>query len=396
MHFTFQTILSAATFLLAANAEKLFIGTYGGALISADFSESGTISAISTNGQSAPAPSWQETSANGKFLYTVEEAPGGDWGKGAVTSYSIGATGELTKVQTEAGLGGPVSLTISPLDQSLIFTASYGASGVAAYETDPETGALKHLESWTYTMDGPGPVPSRQEAPHPHQAMFDPTGRFVVVPDLGADKLRIFKVDGKNITQLEAYNHHGGSGPRHGFFVPSKGDKAKFYYLINELDNSISVFTVHYDSGEIQLREVEKKSTLPEPSRTVGADPNSTPSAAAYALAPSGDHLYISNRNDVVFNDSHSIAAYNVNQKTGRLSLIDYFPSGVLTPRHITIDPKGEYFIAEGQSSNNVKVFKIDAATGKLATTPCSEFTTEQPVCISWAQEAAEEVFELY
>ena len=180
-----------------------------------------------------------------------------------------------------------MSLSISPLDHSIIFTASYGASGVAAYETDPETGALKHLQSWTYKMDGPGPVPSRQDAPHPHQAMFDPTGKFVIVPDLGADKLRVFKVEGKQITQLKAIDHHAGSGPRHGFFVACASGKGKFYYLINELDNSVSVFTVHYDSGEIQLREIEKKSTLPEPIRTVGAAPNSTPSAAAYALAPS-------------------------------------------------------------------------------------------------------------
>jgi 6-phosphogluconolactonase len=236
-------------------------------------------------------------------------------------------------------------------------------------------------------MNAPGPVRSRQDRPHPHQALFDPTGKFVLVPDLGADKIRVFRVEGTTFTQLPDIDRTLGSGPRHGAFITSSEGEAKFYYLVNELNNSVSVFKVTYseDGNTIGLEEIQSIPTLPEPTPTnPDTAPKGTPSAAAYAFSPTKERLYVSNRNDPVFNGTHSIAAYQVDQITGQLSLIEYFPSGVLTPRHISIDPTGEYFLAEGQDSNNVKVYKIDQTTGKVATSPASVFNTRGPVCISW------------
>ena len=37
-----------------------------------------------------------------------------------------------------------------------------------------------------------------QHGPHPHQAIFDPTGRFVVVPDKGLDKIHVYRFDAAN------------------------------------------------------------------------------------------------------------------------------------------------------------------------------------------------------
>lgn len=37
--------------------------------------------------------------------------------------------------------------------------------------------------------------PDPQNQARPHQAVLDPTGEFLVFPDLGADLLRVLKVD---------------------------------------------------------------------------------------------------------------------------------------------------------------------------------------------------------
>ena len=118
-----QLLMSATSLLMATNASQLFIGGYGGWITSANLNTDGAITEVSANNQSMPSPSWQEVSANGNILYTIEEAHDNDWQVGALTSYSIANNGALNKIQSATGLGGPVSLTISP-DQSVIFTAS--------------------------------------------------------------------------------------------------------------------------------------------------------------------------------------------------------------------------------------------------------------------------------
>lgn len=70
-------------------------------------------------------------------------------------------------------------------------------------------------------MDGPGPVPDRQDVPHLHHTIVDPSGEFIVVPDLGADLLRVYKLSADSIewTELPPQKAPAGSGPRHGVFV---------------------------------------------------------------------------------------------------------------------------------------------------------------------------------
>lgn len=61
-------------------------------------------------------------------------------------------------------------------------------------------GSLTLLQSFLFTLNQTGPNPARQEAPHPHEVILDPTGSYVAVPDLGADLVRIFHID--NTTSL--------------------------------------------------------------------------------------------------------------------------------------------------------------------------------------------------
>jgi 6-phosphogluconolactonase (cycloisomerase 2 family) len=110
---------------------------------------------------------------------------------------------------------------------------------------------LKLLKEDKYTLSAPGTVPERQDAPHLHDAVLDPTGKFLVVPDLGADLLRVYKVD----TGIAGYSSVGsvkavaGSGPRHVAFAKA-GDKT-FLYSTNELSNTITGYSVVYKAEAI-------------------------------------------------------------------------------------------------------------------------------------------------
>lgn len=120
--------------------------------------------------------------------------------------------------------------------------------------SDPAS--LTPTQNYTFTLDGPGPDPSRQDASHPHQAVLDPTGSFILVPDLGADLVRVFAVgDGVSVEMLEPLAVEPGSGPRHLVFVEGKGP-GTVMYLISELSNTISGYKVAYPEGGITFGEM--------------------------------------------------------------------------------------------------------------------------------------------
>ncbi|SHG93131.1 6-phosphogluconolactonase, cycloisomerase 2 family [Kaistia soli DSM 19436] len=72
-------------------------------------------------------------------------------------------------------------------------------------------------------LEGGGPDPERQEAAHPHQALFHDGKLFVI--DLGGDRIRSFTVDldAPGAAVLKPVGDHHlppGTGPRHGVFLP--------------------------------------------------------------------------------------------------------------------------------------------------------------------------------
>ena len=108
----------------AVASNMFFAGTYGGSIDTVSFDvTTGAFEKGQSNNESAPAPSWQEISHNGKFLYTIEETTAADANKGALTTYSIGEDGKLTKVSSADGLVAPVSLGIHP-DGDVVVTAN--------------------------------------------------------------------------------------------------------------------------------------------------------------------------------------------------------------------------------------------------------------------------------
>jgi 6-phosphogluconolactonase (cycloisomerase 2 family) len=85
--------------------------------------------------------------------------------------------------------------------------------------------------------------------------VLDPTGKYIVIPDLGADLVRVyaFDADTLKVTALDSVEAKKGSGPRHAAFAVKDGKT--FMYLITELDNTIVGYEVTYDSS-IQFNDL--------------------------------------------------------------------------------------------------------------------------------------------
>lgn len=105
-------------------------------------------------------------------------------------------------------------------------------------------------------MAAPGPVPARQDVPHLHHTILDPSKRFMVVPDLGADLLRVYSLKRGSIawTEIDPVQALPGSGPRHGVFATAGHNT--FFYVLNELSNTISGYKVTYAHGALKMSRI--------------------------------------------------------------------------------------------------------------------------------------------
>ena len=219
--------------------------------------------------------------------------------------------------------------------------------------------------------EGSSVHPRRQQGPHAHSANLDPANRFLLAPDLGMDKVMIYRLDLENGKLVANEPSHApttpGAGPRHLVFHPD----GRYVYVINELGSTVTAFS--YDADRGSLRELQSISTLPE-----GFSGDST--TADIHVHPNGGFLYGSNRGH------DSIAIFGIDRNTGELSPRGHQSTLGNTPRNFAIHPSGEFLLAGNQDSDSIVIFRIDPRTGSLDTTG-EAASVPMPVCIKFLLE---------
>jgi len=313
-------------------------------------------------------PAFLAIHPNHHFLYAVREAGGFEGtSNGAVNAFAIDpTTGKLTLLnQQNSGGQGPCHLAVDGSGQCVL-VANYGSGSVAAFpiRADGSLGAVGAF----LQHHGSGPDPKRQTGPHAHEVGFDVANRRAFCADLGLDKIFIYQLEPK--TAALAPNDPPtaslapGAGPRH-FAVHPNG---RHLYVINELNNTVTVFD--YDASHGALKESQSVSTLPEKF-------TATNTTAEIAIHPSGKFLYGSNRGH------DSIVVYAVDEKTGKLTFVEYQSTLGKTPRCFGIDPTGNFLLAANQGSDTLVVFRIDPKTGRLKPTG-QALEVPTPVCVTF------------
>ena len=302
-----------------------------------------------------------------RFLYAIDESsdPAKTPGRG-VRAYSVdGRTGALTFLNEQtAGGAGPCHLTVDP-DGKCVLVANYSGGSLAALplSSDGRVGAPSAVVQHT----GSSVNPTRQKGPHAHGIYVAPGKRFALSPDLGLDKILVYRFDAAKGALTPNSPPFAtlapGSGPRHLAFHPS----GKFVYVINEMLCTMTAFS--YDAQNGALKELQTTSTLP-PGETV--KPGF--STAELIAHPNGKFLYGSNRGH------NSITGFAINTVNGQLTQIENTLTMGKAPRHFAIDPTGTWLLAENQGSDTVVVFKIDADSGRLTATG-QNLDVPVPVC---------------
>jgi 6-phosphogluconolactonase (cycloisomerase 2 family) len=270
------------------------------------------------------------------------------------TAYRIDPTsGRLTVMnrQPTGGVNG-AHLSIDGTGRYLA-VANYATGGLALLPINPDGSLAPVCDAATMTGT-PGPHKTQQESSHPHQCPFDRTGRVIVVPDKGLDRVFSFRLDPSSGRLLPgdppSVASRAGAAPRHVDFHPA----LPFAYVINEIDSTMTVY--RFEPGIGVLKPLQIVSTLP----TTYTGNNS---GAEIRVAPSGRFAYGSNRGH------DSVAIFAIDQLTGFLTPIGWESTLGRTPRFFTLDPSGTHLYAANQASDTVVIFRIDQATGQLAAT---------------------------
>jgi 6-phosphogluconolactonase (cycloisomerase 2 family) len=228
----------------------------------------------------------------------------------------------------------------------------------------PLASASKVVQKQKFTLASPGPVSKRQDKAHPHSVLTDPTGKYLLVPDLGADLIRIFQINASNgmLTACPSVATSPGDGPRHGAWrVGGTGDgKTTALYTINELSKSVTAWTAIYSgSGCLSLAKIGTVSTA-APGKTVAR------SSSVGEVHVAGDFLYASNRNDQAFGARQdSLVTYTINQN-GSLSLLEATNAYGWYARTFSINGAGDLLAVGGQASSTVAIISRDPSSGRL------------------------------
>ena len=300
-------------------------------------------------------PSFVALSANGKYLYAVNELQNYKGpNSGGVSAFSLdSATGKLTFLNEVPSRGAdPCYITVDKTGK-WVLVANYTGGSVAVFPVlaDGKIGEAKTFVQHT----GHGADPKRQEGPHAHSIDLSPDNRFAYVDDLGLDQLLVYKFDAAKGTLTPNDPPYvkldPGSGPRHFALAPS----GKFAYVVSEMKGTVTAFSI--DSRTGTPHTLQTVSTLPEGLKGDIED-------AEIHVHPSGKFLYASNRGD-----GNSIAVFAIDSTKGTLKPVEYASTQGKTPRSFEIDPTGMLLFAQNQASNNIVVFKIDQQTGKLTPT---------------------------
>jgi len=339
------------TFVAAqAGASGLvYVGTQAGEIRALRFDPvAARLSAIGTVAKEG-APTWVAAHPRLPILYAVDDDKTRD---GSASAWAVDrVSGALVKMgQAPAGGSGTNYLALDPKATTL-FAANFGSGSASSIALSPD-GIPGPLVS-TIKASGSGPH-RRQASPHAHSVTLDPSGRYALVPDLGADRVFVYAFDAGKHTlapiDAAAFALPPGSGPRHLVF----GKDGRHAYLMNELTAELNV--LRWDAGEGRLAPIQ---ALPLSSAGFAG----SKSGSALALSADGRFLYAANRGE------HELQVLRIDPASGALALMQRIASGGQVPWGFALHPLGRWLAVAHQRSNSVNLFAVDPATGTLANT---------------------------
>ncbi|NEW65686.1 lactonase family protein [Carnobacteriaceae bacterium zg-84] len=288
----------------------------------------------------------------GDFAFSVVKE--GDWAGVALLEKQDDVYRQIAAALTE-GVNPPCYVSFDKKRQ-LIFSANYhqGFFDVIAITDD----GLDVVQSVQFEGSS---VHENQQSSHVHYVQMDRASEYLMVCDLGTDKVHVFdvKVSGE-VKEVFCYQTKAGFGPRHLVQHPT----LPIVYVLGELSNEIDI--CRYEKGV--LTHIETVSLLPE-------EYTDWSGGAAIRVTSDGQFVYASNRGH------DSIVVYKVNN-SGVLEPIQWIKTEGKTPRDFHFNQTEDFIIIGHQDDDVLSLFSRDTKTGVL-TLQDKEAIAPECVCVT-------------
>lgn len=253
---------------------------------------------------------------DGSLLHVVLRKPFHNNDFSGMVTYEINLEGELCRISEVVSTQGACGCHLCSFQGEL-------------YVTNYLSGSVFSTEDIVKVHQGRGTDPVRQEAPHTHCVSPSPDGKYLLVTDLGLDRIYVYDrgLNAVSVTRLP-----DGAGPRH-IVCLNNGCVA----CVNELDCTVTL--MEYSDGRLSPLQTisvffgEKKGL-----------------ATCAAIKVYKDYIYVSNRGD------NTISAIKVLDRS--LELRSVTPCGGRSPRDF--DMAGDFLFCANEESSTITVLKVD------------------------------------
>jgi len=323
---------------------------------------SGALTLVSTV-ENITNPSYITLSPDGKYLYACTETR--MHGRGSVTAFAFDSiSGRLSFINNHPSGGeNPVYLTVDAGSKWLV-NANYTGGSVSVFPLLPDgsIGPIAQL----FPFKDSSVNEERQDSAHIHAVVFTPSHDYLLAPDLGADKIRLFDFNPLRskplMTDTSSFIRTSeGSGQSHLVFHP----RLPYAYCVEELSGTVS--TWYYSQLHNTLSFRQRLSSY--------AHEQDDYASADIHISPDGNFLYASNRED-----ENSLAIFAIDTASGLLRLLGHQTTMGQHPRNFVIDPTGKWLMVANMLSDNIVVFER-RSNGQLQYTG-HQITMHHPSCL--------------
>jgi 6-phosphogluconolactonase (cycloisomerase 2 family) len=304
----------------------VFVGSYTpDGLAVADVDATGALTVTATVPGVADV-SWLATW--GRFLYAANEHDGG--------SVTVVDTETLAVLGVQS-VEGDAPTHLSVHRDGWLLVANYGSGSVTVLPLRADG-----------TLGPPTDVVRYAPGSHAHQILTDPSGRWVLVVDLGTDSVHVYELVAGRLRLRRGIE--AGPGPRHLVWHPD-GRRA---YLVCE--NAPQVIVCSWDAGTLT------------PLGTYQIADDGYPGEGV--VSADGGFLYVTNRGP------NTVATFAL----GEFRLVDTTSTGGDWPRHATLGPDGRRLYVANQRSGTLTWLPLDPARGTPG--PVAGTTTMKAVAV--------------
>ncbi|MHB9755409.1 lactonase family protein [Streptomyces sp. BYX5S] len=328
--------------MTGSQAQRAYIGSFtaagGRGIVTAALDPTdGSLTVLDATDE-LPDPSYLTLS--GGLLYAVSETE-----EGAVAAFRTHPTVPLALAAPPVAVHGASPTHLSVWGDRVL-TANYGSGSVSSVRLRAD-GIPGDTATEAHRHTGSGPHPQRQQFPHAHQILPDPTGNWALAVDLGTDSVHTYAKapDGAGVLPHHETALRPGSGPRHLAFHPS----GAYAYVLNELAPTLTVCA--WDATTGILKPLTETPVLAKA-------PSGDAYPSALVVAPDGRFLWTATRG------ADEISLFALDPTGERPTLRGTVPCGGDWPRDLALDPSGRFLHAANERSGDVTWFTVDRYSG--------------------------------